>query len=65
MDYEDAVKKIQETGSIHLNDLRALKYDDLFELVEEIKKWCVYANGNVSKLKKSKTKKKKKLGPKV
>lgn len=26
MDYEDAVKKIQETGSIHLNDLRALKY---------------------------------------
>ena len=57
MDYEDAVKKIRETGSIHLNDLRALKYDDLFELVEEIKKWCVYANGNVSKLKKSKSKK--------
>ena len=48
MDYEDAVKKIQETGSIHLNDLRALKYDDLYELVEEIKKWCVYANGNCS-----------------
>ena len=57
MDYEDAVKKIQETGMIHLNDLRALKYDDLFE---EIKKWCVYANGNVSKLKKSKSKKTKK-----
>lgn len=36
MDYEDAVKKIQETGSIHLNDLRTLKYDDLYELVEEI-----------------------------
>ena len=58
MEYEDAVKKIQETGNIQLNDLKSLKYDDLYELVEEIKKWCVYSSGDVSKLKKSKTKKK-------
>jgi hypothetical protein len=60
MEYEDAVKKIQETGGIQLTDLRSLKYDDLYELVEEIKKWCVYSNGNVDKLKKTKSKKKNK-----
>jgi hypothetical protein len=58
MEYEDAIKKIQETGGIQLNDLKSLKYDDLYELVEEIKKWCVYSSGDVCKLKKSKTKKK-------
>jgi hypothetical protein len=57
--YEDAIVKIQESGQIQLKDLKKLSYDDLYELVEEIKKWCVYANGNVSKLNKIKTKKKK------
>ena len=56
--YENAVLKIQETGRIELADLKKLNYDDLYELVEEIKKWCVYANGNVTKLKKVKDKKK-------
>ena len=57
MEYEDAVKKIQETGGIQLSDLRTLKYNDLYELVEEIKKWCVYSNGHIDKLTKSKSKK--------
>jgi SepF-like predicted cell division protein (DUF552 family) len=60
MTYEEAVTKIQQTGQIQLADLKQLKYDDLYELVEEIKKWCVYANGNVGKLKKNKDKKNKK-----
>jgi hypothetical protein len=60
MTYEDAVKKIQETGLIELIDLKKLDYEDLVELLEEIQKWCVYANGNVEKLKKNKDKKKKK-----
>ena len=58
--YENAVIKIQETGRIELADLKKLPLDDLYELVEEIKKWCVYANGNVTKLKKVKDKKKNK-----
>ena len=59
--YEDAVKQLQETGSIGLIDFKALPYEDLEELLEEIKKWCVYANGNKDKLeKKSKKKDKKK-----
>ena len=59
--YEDAVKQLQETGHISLMDFKTLSYDDLEELLDEIKKWCVYANGNTDKLeKKSKKKKKKK-----
>lgn len=59
--YEDAVKQLQETGSISLMNFKELPYDDLEELLEEIKKWCVYANGNKDKLeKKSKKKDKKK-----
>jgi len=57
--YEEAILKIQVSGQIQLKDLKKLNYDDLYELVEEIKKWCVYANGNVNKLNKIKTKKKK------
>ncbi len=59
--YEDAVKQLQETGSIGLINFKELPYEDLEELLEEIKKWCVYANGNKDKLeKKSKKKDKKK-----
>lgn len=59
--YEDAVKQLQETGQISLVNFKELPYDDLEELLDEIKKWCVYANGNKDMLeKKSKKKKKKK-----
>jgi hypothetical protein len=59
--YEEAVKQLQETGSISLINFKELPYDELEELLEEIKKWCVYANGNKDKLeKKSKKKDKKK-----
>jgi hypothetical protein len=59
--YEDAVKQLQETGSIGLINFKELPYEDLEELLEEIKKWCVYANGNKDKLeRKSKKKDKKK-----
>jgi hypothetical protein len=59
--YEDAVKQLQETGVISLINFKELPYDELEELLEEIKKWCVYANGNKDKLeKKSKKNKKKK-----
>jgi hypothetical protein len=58
--YEDAVKQLQETGSIGLINLKELSYEDLDELLEEIKKWCVYANGDNKKLKKESKKNKKK-----
>ncbi len=57
--YEDAVERIQTTGQIDLVELKKLKYDDLDELVEEIKKWCVYANGNITKFNKNSEKRKK------
>ena len=58
--YEDAVKQLQESGSISLADLKNLPHDDLAELFEEIKVWCLYANGKTDKLPKEYKKKKKK-----
>lgn len=57
-EYEDAVKQLQETGSISLQDFKSLSYEDLSELFEEIKKWCVYAGGKSEKLPKDSKKKK-------
>lgn len=58
--YEDAVQQLQESGSIGLTDLKNLSHDDLVELFEEIKVWCLYANGKLEKLPKESKKKKKK-----
>jgi hypothetical protein len=58
--YEDAVKQLQETGAIGLVDLKSLPHDDLEELFEEIKVWCLYASGKAEKLTKVSKKKKKK-----
>jgi hypothetical protein len=58
--YEDAVNQLQESGSIGLTDLKSLSHDDLVELFEEIKVWCLYANGHIDKLPKESKKKKKK-----
>jgi len=58
--YEDSVKQLQESGSIGLTDLKSLSHDDLVELFEEIKVWCLYANGHLDKLPKESKKKKKK-----
>jgi len=60
MNYEEAVKQLQETGSISLMDFKEMSYEDLEDLLEEIKKWVLYANGNTDKLEKKKKKKKKK-----
>ena len=57
--YEDAVKQLQETGKISLNDFKNMPYDDLVELLEEIKIWCIYASGKADKLSKESKKKKK------
>ena len=58
--YEDAVKQLQESGAIGLVDLKSLSHEDLVELLEEIKVWCLYAGGKTEKLAKESKKKKKK-----
>lgn len=58
--YEDAVKQLQDSGLISLQDFKNLTHEDLTELLEEIKVWCLYANGKVEKLPKESKKKKKK-----
>ena len=59
-EYEDAVKQLQETGTISLQDFKNLPFEDLNELFEEIKKWCLYASGKTEKLPKDSKKKQKK-----
>ncbi len=60
MNYEAAVKQLQETGAINLMYFKEMSYEDLEDLLEEIKKWALYANGDVEKIEKKKKKKKKK-----
>ncbi len=58
--YEDAILQLQKTGQITLADFKRLPYEELVELLEEIKVWCLYANGKLDKLPKESKKKKKK-----
>lgn len=58
--YEDAILLLQQSGVIGLSDFKKLPYDDLVEVLEEIKVWCLYANGKLDKLPKESKKKKKK-----
>jgi hypothetical protein len=58
--YEDAVKQLQESGAIGLVDLKSLPHEDLVELLEEMKVWCLYAGGKTDKFPKESKKKKKK-----
>jgi GTP-binding protein EngB required for normal cell division len=58
--YEDAVKQLQESGAISLVDLKNLPHEELVEVLEEIKVWCLYADGKADKLPKESKKKKKK-----
>lgn len=61
--YEDAILQLQKTGQISLSDFKNLPYEELVELLEEIKVWCLYANGKLERLpKESKKKKGKKKG---
>jgi hypothetical protein len=47
---KEAVKKLRETGTIGLMDLKSLKMDELETLSEDIKHWCLYGNGKPEKL---------------
>jgi len=58
--YEDAILQLQKTGQITLSDFKRLPYEELVELLEEIKVWCLYANGKLEKLPQESKKKKRK-----
>jgi hypothetical protein len=47
---QEALEKLQKTGTVSLSDLKALKLKDLEALSEEIKYWCFYGNGKPEKL---------------
>jgi hypothetical protein len=47
---QEALEKLQKTGTVSLSDLKALKLKDIEALSEEIKYWCLYGNGKPEKL---------------
>jgi hypothetical protein len=49
-DLEKVVNQLKETESLTLSDLRQLSLQDRDVLFDEIKKWCVYADGDATKL---------------
>ncbi|QWD94179.1 hypothetical protein C2759_08320 [Polynucleobacter sp. MG-Unter2-18] len=46
----ETVEKLNQTGTIGLEDFRKLKMKELEVLTEEIKEWCLYGNGKPEKL---------------
>ena len=49
-DLKETIEKLKDSGSIGLIDLKSLKMSELEQLSEEIKYWCLYANGKPEKL---------------
>ncbi|MBU3550573.1 hypothetical protein [Polynucleobacter sp. MWH-Berg-3C6] len=47
---QEALEKLQKTGTVSLSDLKVLELKDLEALSEEIKYWCLYGNGKPEKL---------------
>lgn len=45
--YERTLLKLKETGSIALMELKQLRLADFEKLEHEIKRWCLYDNGNL------------------
>ena len=48
--YDEAVGELKVSGSVNLMRIRELSYSDLDKLLEEIKRWSVYGNQDLSKL---------------
>ena len=49
-DLEKALNKLKETESITLSDIQRMSMLDRDGLLNVIEKWCIYADGNTTKL---------------
>jgi hypothetical protein len=47
---ESTLRKLKETKHLELDEIRDLSIGQRDDLFDEIKRWCVYSNGNVEKL---------------
>lgn len=51
---DDLIEMIKESGNISLSDLKNLSLKDLEKVLDALRFWCVYSDGDKKKIKKNK-----------
>jgi hypothetical protein len=51
---DDIIEIIKDSGSISLSDLKKLSLKDLEKVLDALRFWCVYYDGDKKKIKKNK-----------
>jgi hypothetical protein len=51
---DDIIEIIKDSGSISLSDIKKLSLKDLEKVLDAIRFWCVYSDGDKKKIKKNK-----------
>lgn len=51
---DDLIEMIKESGNISLSDLKKLSLKDLEKVLDALRFWCVYSDGDKKKFKKNK-----------
>jgi hypothetical protein len=51
---DDLIEMIKDSGTISLSDLKKLSLKDLEKVLDALRFWCVYSDGDKKKMKKNK-----------
>jgi hypothetical protein len=51
---DELIQMIQDSGAISLSDLKKLSLKDLEKVLDALRFWCVYSDGDKKKIKKNK-----------
>jgi hypothetical protein len=51
---DDLIEMIKDSGNISLSDLKKLSLKDLEKVLDALRFWCVYSDGDKKKMKKNK-----------
>ena len=51
---DDLIEMIKNSGTISLSDLKKLSLKDLEKVLDALRFWCVYSDGDKKKMKKNK-----------
>ena len=50
---DELIQMIQDSGAISLSDLKKLSLKDLEKVLDALRFWCVYSDGDKKKIKKN------------
>ena len=51
---DELIQMIQDSGAVSLSDLKKLSLKDLEKVLDALRFWCVYSDGDKNKIKKNK-----------